>query len=169
MIIKFDATDIKEMRDLPRIVADTPVDKEVPVVIIRKGQEQIKTVKLGRLEDGEKAQAVAVKPNDKPDANAVKKTLGIDLSPISDDLRKKYKIKDAVKGIVIVGVDAGSAAADKRLSAGRRDRRDRPGSRGVARRFPGQGRQAQGRGPPPALLLVAGADGELRFIALALQ
>ena len=59
VIVKFDGADIKEMRDLPRIVADTPVDKEVPVVIIRKGKEETKTVKLGRLEDGEKAQAVA--------------------------------------------------------------------------------------------------------------
>ena len=54
VIVKFDGKDIKEMRDLPRVVADTPVGKDVPVVIIRKGKEETKTVKLGRLEDGEK-------------------------------------------------------------------------------------------------------------------
>ena len=32
----------------------------------------------------------------------VKKTLGIDLSNMNDDLRKKYKIKDSVKGVVIL-------------------------------------------------------------------
>ena len=37
---------------------------------------------------------------------------------MNDDLRKKYKIKDGVKGVVIVGVDANSAAAEKRLNAG---------------------------------------------------
>ena len=58
VIIKFDGKDIKEMRDLPRIVADTPVGKDVPVVIIRKGKEETKTVKLGRLEDGEKQAAL---------------------------------------------------------------------------------------------------------------
>src|SRR5262249_2133331 len=31
---------------------------------------------------------------------------------------KKFKIKDSVKGVVITGVDASSAAADKRLAAG---------------------------------------------------
>ena len=54
VIVKFDGKDIKEMRDLPRIVADTPVGKDVEVVIVRKGKEETKTVKLGRLEDGEK-------------------------------------------------------------------------------------------------------------------
>ena len=54
VIVKFDGKDIKEMRDLPRIVADTPVGKDVEVTVIRKGKEVIKTVKLGRLEDGEK-------------------------------------------------------------------------------------------------------------------
>ena len=29
MIVKFDGKDIKEMRDLPRVVADTPVGKDV--------------------------------------------------------------------------------------------------------------------------------------------
>ena len=57
VIVKFDGQDVKEMRDLPRIVADTPVGKEVEVVVIRKGKEETKTVKLGRLEDGEKQAA----------------------------------------------------------------------------------------------------------------
>jgi membrane-associated protease RseP (regulator of RpoE activity) len=52
VIVKFDGKEIKEMRDLPRIVADTPVGKDVDVVILRKGKEENKTVKLGRLEGG---------------------------------------------------------------------------------------------------------------------
>src|SRR5439155_20218210 len=39
VIVKFDGKDIKEMRDLPRVVADTPVGKDVEVVIVRKGKE----------------------------------------------------------------------------------------------------------------------------------
>ena len=52
------------MRDLPRIVADTPVGKDVEVVVIRKGKEETKTVKLGRLEDGEKQAALTPKKDD---------------------------------------------------------------------------------------------------------
>src|SRR6267143_1014009 len=57
VIIKFDGKDIKEMRDLPRIVADTPVGRDVEVIVVRKGKEETKTVTLGRLEDGEKLAA----------------------------------------------------------------------------------------------------------------
>ncbi len=119
VIVKFDGKDIKEMRDLPRVVADTTVGKAVQVVIIRKGQEEIKTVTLGRLEDGEK-QMVAAKsdagvPEQKP---VVKRALGLELANIDGTLRTKYKIKDSVEGVVIVGVDPGSPAGTKALSAG---------------------------------------------------
>jgi membrane-associated protease RseP (regulator of RpoE activity) len=59
VIIKFDGKDIKEMRDLPRIVADTPVGRDVEVVIVRKGKEEKKTVKLGRLDDEKPVKASA--------------------------------------------------------------------------------------------------------------
>src|SRR5947207_520507 len=36
VIVKFDGKEIREMRDLPRVVADAPVGKDVEVVIIRK-------------------------------------------------------------------------------------------------------------------------------------
>src|SRR5215217_2490306 len=115
VIIKFDGKDIKEMKDLPRIVADTPVGKDVPVVVVRKGKEESKTVKLGRLDDAEKPQ-VAARTDKDEDKSVVKKTLGLDLSNLSDDLRRRYKIKDSVKGVVITGVESGSAASEKRLS-----------------------------------------------------
>ena len=66
------------MRDLPKIVADTPVGKDVEVIIIRKGKEEKKTVKLGRLED-EKQAALDTKKDSVPEAKpAVKKALGLD-------------------------------------------------------------------------------------------
>src|SRR5690349_3333269 len=55
VIVRFDGKDVKEMRDLPKIVADTPVGKDVEVVVIRKGKEEKKSVKLGRLEDEKQA------------------------------------------------------------------------------------------------------------------
>ena len=61
VIVKFDGKDIKEMRDLPRVVADTPVGKEVPVVIIRKGKEETEDREArparGRREAGRADQA----------------------------------------------------------------------------------------------------------------
>jgi serine protease Do len=169
VIVKFDGKDIKEMRDLPRAVADTPVGKQTPVIVIRKGKEETKSVTLGRLEDGEKQAALETKKDAPPEKTVVKKTLGIELANMSDDLRKRYKIKDTVKGIVITGVDTGSPAAEKRLSAG--DVIVEIAQEAVANADDFQAKidKLKKDGRKSALLLVAGADGELRFVALGLQ
>jgi serine protease Do len=168
VIVKFDGKDIKEMRDLPKIVGDTPVGKDVPVVVIRKGKEETKTVRLGRLEDT--PQPASVK-TDAPaqDKSVVQKALGLDLSNMSEDLRKKFKIKDGVKGVVIVGVDGGSAASEKRLSAG--DVIVKVTDEEVASPADVQKRidQLKKEGKKTALLLVANAEGDVRFVALTLQ
>ena len=168
VIVKFDGKDIKEMRDLPRVVADTPVGKQTAVTIIRKGKEEAKTVTLGRLEDGEKV-AVADPKDGTPEKSVVKKTLGIELSNLSEDLRKRYKIKDTVKGVVITGIDAGSPAADKRLSAGDVIVEIAQEAVASADDFQAKIDKLKKDGRRSALLLVAGADGEMRFVALSLQ
>ena len=170
VIVNFDNHEIREMRDLPRVVADTPVGKQTPVVVIRKGKEMTKTVTLGRLEDGEKTAASADKPGGGPaDRSVVKKTLGIELSNMSEDLRRRYSIKDTVKGIVITGVDANSPAAEKRLSPG--DVIVEIAQEAVASTddFQAHIDKLKKEGRKSALLLVASADGELRFVALSLQ
>jgi serine protease Do len=169
VIIKFDGKDIKEMKDLPRIVADTPVGKDVPVVVVRKGKEETRSVKLGRLEDAEKQQAALRTPGKEEDKSVVKKTLGLDLSNLTDDLRRRYKIKDSVKGVVITGVESGSAAAEKRLNAG--DVIVEVAQEAVANADAVQKRidALKKEGKKSALLLVANAEGELRFVALTLQ
>jgi serine protease Do len=172
VVIKFDGKDIKEMRDLPRIVADTAVGKDVEVIIVRKGKEEKKTVRLGRLEDGEKPQPASVKSNGTPqdkERSVVKKTLGLDLANISEDLRKRFKIKDSVKGVVITAIDQGSDAAGKRLSAG--DVIVEVAQEAVATAIDVQTRvdKLKKEGRKSALLLVSNAEGELRFVALSLQ
>jgi serine protease Do len=99
----------------------------------------------------------------------VQKTLGLNLSNMTDDLRGKYKIKDTVKGVVITGVDAQSPAADKRLNAG--DVIVEVSQEQVGNTTDLQKRvdQLKKEGRKSALLLVANAQGELRFVALTLQ
>jgi serine protease Do len=169
VIVRFDGKEIKEMRDLPRVVADTPVGKQTPVLVIRKGKELTKTVTLGRLEDGEKMAVAENKNNGAPDRSVVKKTLGIELSNMSDELRKRYAIKDTVKGIVITGVDANSPAAEKRLSPGDVIIEIAQEAVGNAEDFQAKIDKLKKEGRKSALLLVAGGDGELRFVALSLQ
>ncbi|MCL6646118.1 MAG: DegQ family serine endoprotease, partial [Dehalococcoidia bacterium] len=168
VIVRFDGKEIKEMRDLPRIVGDTPVGKEVEVVILRKGKEERKIVKLGRLEEAEARQA-ALRKSEEEQQSVVKKTLGLDLSNLTDDLRRRYRIKDSVKGVVITGVEAGSAAAEKRLNPGDVivEVAQEPVSNADAVQQRIEALRKEGR--RSALLLVANPEGELRFVALSLQ
>jgi serine protease Do len=170
IVIKFDSRDIKEMRDLPRIVADTPVGKEVEVIVLRKGKEEKKTVKLGRLEDAEKAKPASVQSDVKPDdKTVVKKALGLDLANISPDLRKRFKIKDTVNGVVITGIDQNSAAAEKRLNAGDTIVEVAQEAVGTTDDFQKKVDKLKKDGRKLALLLVANPEGELRFVTLGLQ
>jgi serine protease Do len=169
VVIKFDGKDIKEPKDLSRVVADTAVGKAVDVVIIRKGAEETKQVTLGRLEDGEKAVQAAVKPAEPQEKPATQKALGLDLAGLSKDLRSRYKIKDSVKGVVITNVDSSSDAAEKRLSAG--DVIVEVAQEAVTNAADVKKRvdQLKKDGKKSILLLVSNADGELRFVALSVQ
>jgi serine protease Do len=173
VVVKFDGRDIKEMRDLPKIVAETPVGKDVEVLVIHKGKEEKKTVRLGRLEDGEKQAALAAKKDDAvttpDDKSSVQKALGLNLANLTDELRKKYKIKDKVKGVLITAVDDNSPAAQKRLTAGAVivELQQQP----VTNAADLQARidKLKKEGKKAAVLLVANGDGDTTFVALSLQ
>lgn len=170
VVIKFDGKDIKEPKDLSRVVADTAVGKEVDVVIIRKGAEETKKVTLGRLEDPDKAvQGLSKTKEELAEKPVTQKALGLDLATLNKDLRSRYKIKDSVKGVIITDVDATSDAAEKRLSAG--DVIVEVAQEAVSNAVDIKKRvdQLKKDGKKSVLLLVANADGELRFIALSVQ
>ncbi|MGY3604567.1 Do family serine endopeptidase [Bradyrhizobium sp. Leo121] len=170
VVVKFDGKDVKDPKDLSRVVADTAVGKEVDVVVIRKGNEETKRVTLGRLEDTDKVQQANAKTKDEPAEKPVtQKALGLDLAALNKDLRTKYKIKDSVKGVIITGVDGSSDAAEKRLSAG--DVIVEVAQEAVANAADIKKRvdQLKKDGKKSVLLLVSNGDGELRFVALSVQ
>lgn len=169
VIVRFDGKDVKEMRDLPKIVADTPVGKDVEVVVIRKGKEEKLSVKLGRLED-EKQAALDTKKDAVLDAKpVVKKALGLDLANLTDELRKKHNIKDKVKGVLITGVDPNSPAAEKRLAPGMviAEVQQQPVTN--ATELQQRIEKLKKDGKKAAVLLVVSPDGDPSFVALSLQ
>jgi serine protease Do len=168
VIVKFDGQDIKEMRDLPKIVAETPVGKDVEVTIIRKGKEETKTVKLGRLED-EKQAALTPKKDSPDEKPVVKQALGLDLANLTADLRKKHNIKDKVKGVLITAVEPNSAAAEKRLMPGMviAEVQQQPVS--TAAELQQRIEKLKKDGKKAVVLLVVSPDGDPSFVALGLQ
>src|SRR5579872_6041982 len=169
VVVKFDGKDIKEPKDLSRVVADTAVGKEVDVIVIRKGEEQTKRVTLGRLEDNDKPQPASVKSAPEPEKLVTQKALGLDLANLSKDLRSRYKIKDSVKGVLITSVDNASDAAEKRLAAGEVIVEVAQEAVSNAADVKKRIEQLKKDGKKSVLLLVSNPDGELRFVALSVQ
>ncbi len=168
VIVKFDGKLIKESRDLPKLVAATPVGKDVELVVVRGGKEETKKVKLGRLEDGEKvASREEGKEKSEPTGPASQTALGLELSRLTDELRARYQIKDAVKGgVLITSVDPSSSAAEKRLQPGEvlLEVNQEPVSdpADAVKKI----KALKDSGKKTALLIVANGQGDAHFVAL---
>ena len=170
VIVKFDGQTVKESRDLPKLVAATPVGKEVTVVVMRDGKEVPLKVTLGRLEDSEKKASLETKDNDsKPERSVVQKALGMEFSSLETDVRKRFNIKDSVKGVVVTSVEPNSAASEKRIQPGdtiveiNQETVSKPGD------IADKTKALKDKGRKSALFLVANPQGEVRFVALALD
>ncbi|HEX2335172.1 MAG TPA: PDZ domain-containing protein, partial [Hyphomicrobiaceae bacterium] len=133
IILKFDGKDVTSMRGLPRIVAQTPIGKEVDVEILRKGQRMNLRVAVARLlEDDEAAKAAPKeapkskgksrgkeKEKDKDSGNKPSGSLiGLGLAPLTDELREKNGLGKDVKGVIVLEVDPASPAAEKGVKPG---------------------------------------------------
>ncbi len=172
VIVRFDGREVKDSRDLPRIVASTPVGKSVEVAIMRKGQELKRNVTLGRLEEGEAQRQASVNPpaGDRPEPpTASRRVLGLELSGVTEELRRRYSLKENLKGVVVTRVEPNSNAADKRIQAGEiivevgQEAVTTPAD--VSRRVDALKKE----GRRSALLLVANAQGEVRFVAVTIE
>jgi serine protease Do len=120
VILKFDGKDVGDMRQLPRLVAETPVNKAVAVVLWRKRAETTVQVKIAKLDESDQQVANA---QDAPKKTArtetgVVKTLGLTLSGITPDLKDKFSLGDDAKGVVVVDVAKDSSAADRGVHPG---------------------------------------------------
>ncbi len=168
VILKFDGKDIPKMRDLPRIVAESPVGKAVDVVVMRKGREKHIQVTLGRLEDGEKLAANS-KPATAAKTNTGITVMGFTVSVLDDAARKKYGIAADLTGVVVTQVDANSLAAEKGLKVG--DVIAEVGQEAVETPEDVKARidALKKEGRKNALFLIASKNGDLRFAVVRIE
>ncbi|MBO6716793.1 MAG: Do family serine endopeptidase [Rhizobiaceae bacterium] len=164
VILRFDGREIGDARDLSRIVADSPVGKDVEIVINREGVEKTVRVTLGRLEDGERvASARASAQPDEEGAIATATMLGMTIAELNDETRAQFEISEGVSGVVITEVDPNSVAAEKGIVAGEviteiaQETVSDPGE--AMERI----NSLRSRGRRNALLMLSSRTGELRF------
>jgi len=168
IILEFNGKDVDQMRDLPRIVASTDIGDTVDVLVLRKGSEKTLKVKIGRLEGSEKKNVKKVEQK-KPVKSKVATSLGLSVSGLNDALRKKYKIKDGVKGVIINKIDSASSAAGLGLRAG--DVIVQVSQKPVvtAEQFVSRVKELKKSGKKVAVLFVTNGRGEYRFIAVRIK
>lgn len=111
VIIGYDNHRVDEMRDLPRLVANTQANSEV-------------TLDVWRNESQTSVSALISKTNDESnpvlaeDTSGSEDTLGLALSPLNDELRKQYSVKEDTQGVIVTDIDPASEAAGRGVRVG---------------------------------------------------
>jgi serine protease Do len=169
VILTFDGKPVTNMRHLPRLVAETPVDKQVPVTVWRKKAQTDLKVKVGRLQETETASADANEktPAPKSEVDSVK-ALGMTLSNVTPELKEKFSLGDDAKGVVVVDVAKDSPGAEKGLRPGDMIMEAAQEEVKSANQVVGKVADAKKSGRKSILLLVE-RQGDLRFVALRLD
>jgi serine protease Do len=116
VIIRFNGVAVPEMRALPRIVADNTVGSSVPVVIWRDGKEETVTITLGELPTEQRQAEAPAAPSVQGPVELA--GLGLRVAAITNELRQRFNLKPEQRGVVIVEVVPGSAAAERELRPG---------------------------------------------------
>jgi len=118
VVLQFDGKDVPDVRRLPRIVAETPIDKQVKVKVWRKGKEQLFDVKVGELDESDTQVATAAPDAKRPDDAPPVKTLGLSLAGLTPAVKEKFSLADDTSGVVIVEVSNDSPAVEKGVKPG---------------------------------------------------
>jgi serine protease Do len=165
VILEFDHKPIDRMRGLPRIVAETPIGKEVDVVVWRRGERTTFGVTLGELPEEEELAALTEEGAEVPATSAEIDALGVTVATITEELRARFELPEGAQGVVIVEVAEGSAAAKESLRPGdvivEVGQEEVSSPPEVAAKV-GQAQQDAKR----SVLLLIDRSGDLRFVAL---
>jgi len=100
IILEFDGKKINEMKELPKIVAETEVGKTVNVKVWRNKREVIKKIKLGRLETSQDFNILEGKPK-----YTSIKGLKIKVKPLDKSYIELRKLPKDTTGVVITQID----------------------------------------------------------------
>jgi serine protease Do len=107
VIIRFDGKEIHEMNELPRIVAATPVGKEVEIDVLREGKPLKLRLKVGELKDEAVPAAI----------EKAKLDLGMSVQEITPEIARQLRLEDS-QGVVVSQVESGSAADEAGIQRG---------------------------------------------------
>ena len=106
IILQFNGKDIAESKELPRMMAATPVGDTVALKVLRNGKTITCQVNAGEMQEKEVASL------DTP-----RESLGLTVQNITPDIAQELGLEKA-GGVVVAGVEPGSPAADVGIQPG---------------------------------------------------
>ncbi len=167
VVLSFDGKDVADMRHLPRIVAETPIDKTVKVKVWRKRKELLLDVKVGELKDTDQQASVSAKQPAPPPAGTAMKPLGLAVANLTPELRERFGVTEDATGVVVTSIDADGPAAEKGMRAGdvivEVAQEEVKSTSDVAKKI-----DAARKAGLKSILLLVDRQGDLRFYALKL-
>jgi len=104
IIIEFNGHPIHEMNELPRMVAETAPGTQATVKVLRQGKEKTFKLNITELKDERPAKAAGGGEEDHS-------PLGLKVKDLDSNLAQRLQLKES-KGVVVMQVESGSAAAD---------------------------------------------------------
>ncbi len=111
VIVRFDGEDVRDDTKFRLKVAETPIGKTVPVVVVRDGKEQKVSVTVGERPEED---VVASVPEQESDA-----WLGLHVEDTSSNqVIRQYRLDRGEEGVVVTGIDEGSPADEAQLREG---------------------------------------------------
>jgi serine protease Do len=119
VVINFDNRPIGDSRELPRVVAATPIGKTVNIDVLRKSKKQSYRIVIARLDETapDKPGKKLPPPTDSKSKSKLSQ-LGLTVVALDENARAKYKLAGNVQGVVVSAVDPASPAADKNFRPG---------------------------------------------------
>ena len=105
VIVKFNGQEVKDMAQLPKIVAQTQPETEVDVEVIRAGKMKKLQVRIAILKDAEQQVLAKADP------------LGMQVQDITPELAQSLKL-DTTEGVLVSDVTAGQPAAESGVRRG---------------------------------------------------
>ena len=114
IIVKFNEIIINRTNRFPKIVGNSPLNKKLPIEVIRKN----KSINLEVILETPKSENPFSEGGDNTDAVIGTTYHGISVSNITDEIRHYYDIDNNVKGVIITGVEKNSDAYKKGLKEG---------------------------------------------------
>jgi serine protease Do len=108
VIVEFDGKKVAKSTDLPGLVADMPVGKNVPIVVMRDGKQVRLNAQIAKLED--ESSATGAEPEGKGQ-------LGLSVQPLTPPVARELGLK-VREGVLVRDVVEGGRAAEAGIRAG---------------------------------------------------